>query len=202
MRYQDFVIKDGKLVGKFEEMYQHYEDPWEQSTRELYCYEKTIGLEIIKNNNLKKVLELGCGHGHYTRKIKNFASTSIGVDISKTAINKAKIIYPECEFIVSDITNPNLYVDVDCIMMIEITWYVLEKLEIFKNIISKHKGVSFFHTLNTYPPKIQKYGVEYFTNNEEIMKYFSDVIDIEEYGSLHKTKNDGSIRNYFYGKIK
>ena len=202
MRYQDFVIKDGKLVGKFEEMYQHFEDPWEQSTRELYCYEKTIGLEIIKNNNLKKVLELGCGHGHYTRKIKNFASTSIGVDISETAINKAKIIYPECEFIVSDITNPNLYVDVDCIMMIEITWYVLEKLEIFKNIISKHKGVSFFHTLNTYPPKIQKYGVDYFTNNEEIMKYFSDVIDIEEYGSLHKTKNDGSIRNYFYGKIK
>lgn len=202
MRYQDYVIKDGKLIGKFEEMYQNFDDPWEQSTRELFCYEKTIGLEIIKNNNLKKVLELGCGHGHYTNKIKKFAPTSIGVDISETAINKAKINYPECEFLVSDITNPNLYTNVDCVMMIEITWYVLEKLDEFKKIISKNKGMSFFHTLNTYPPNVQKYGVEYFTNNEEIMKYFSDVINIEEYGSLYKTKNDGSIRNYFYGKIK
>ena len=106
------------------------------------------------------------------------------------------------EFIVSDINNPDLYNDIDCIMMVEVTWYVLNKLDEFKKIISKYKGVSFFHTLNTYPQNVQKYGVDYFTNNEEIMKYFSDIIDIEEYGSLCKTTNDGSIRNYFYGKIK
>jgi len=202
MGYQDFVIKNGEFIGRFEEMYQQFEDPWEQSTRELYCYEKTIGLEIIKNNNLNKVLELGCGHGHYTNKIKKFASTSIGVDVSESAINKAKINYPDCKFIVSDINNTDLYNDIDCIMMVEVTWYVLNKLDEFKKIISKYKGVSFFHTLNTYPQNVQKYGVDYFTNNEEIMKYFSDIIDIEEYGSLCKTTNDGSIRNYFYGKIK
>lgn len=31
MRYQDYVIKDGKLVGNFEEMYQDFLDPWHQS---------------------------------------------------------------------------------------------------------------------------------------------------------------------------
>ena len=33
-KYQDYVIKDGKLVGQFEEMYQNFEDPWEQSVKE------------------------------------------------------------------------------------------------------------------------------------------------------------------------
>ena len=28
MKYQDFVIKKGKLVGKFDEMFKVYKDPW------------------------------------------------------------------------------------------------------------------------------------------------------------------------------
>ena len=28
LKYQDLVIKDGKFVGKFEEMYQKFSDPW------------------------------------------------------------------------------------------------------------------------------------------------------------------------------
>jgi len=27
-KYQDFVIKNGRLVGKFEEMFQKFSDPW------------------------------------------------------------------------------------------------------------------------------------------------------------------------------
>lgn len=202
MRYQDFVIKDGKLVGNFDEMYKVCEDPWEQSTRENYAYEKTIGLEIIKNNRYNNVLELGCGHGHYTNRVKSLVENSIGVDISDTAIEKARINYPDCKFITSDILNKEIYKNIDCILMVEITWYVLEKLKKFKEILSDKSGLGFFHTLNTYPPNVQSYGKEYFTNNEEIMNFFSDVIEIEEYGSLHKKKNDGCVRNYFYGKIK
>ena len=28
MKYQDLVIKNGKFVGKFDEMYQRFSDPW------------------------------------------------------------------------------------------------------------------------------------------------------------------------------
>ena len=28
IKYQDLVIKDGNFVGKFEEMYQKFSDPW------------------------------------------------------------------------------------------------------------------------------------------------------------------------------
>lgn len=30
-RYQDYVIRDGRLVGEFEEMYRDFDDPWGQS---------------------------------------------------------------------------------------------------------------------------------------------------------------------------
>ena len=28
MKYKDFIIKDGKFIGKFEEMYKKFDDPW------------------------------------------------------------------------------------------------------------------------------------------------------------------------------
>ena len=96
--YQDYVIKDGKFVGKFEEMYQKFQDPWEQSTREKNSYEKLIGLEIIKNNNFTNVIELGCGLGHYTNLIKSISNKVTGIDISETAIEKAKKIIPTVAF--------------------------------------------------------------------------------------------------------
>ena len=45
--YQDYVIKDGRLIGEFEGMYQDFDDPWEQTTREKYALEKLIGLELL-----------------------------------------------------------------------------------------------------------------------------------------------------------
>ena len=30
-RYQDYVIRDGKLVGDWEGLYKNFEDPWHQS---------------------------------------------------------------------------------------------------------------------------------------------------------------------------
>ena len=70
-RYQDYVIKDGKLVGEFEEMYKDFDDPWEQTTREAWASEKAVGLNLIQKVKAKRIIELGCGLGHYTKRIKN-----------------------------------------------------------------------------------------------------------------------------------
>jgi protein-L-isoaspartate O-methyltransferase len=68
--YQDYVIKDGKLIGQFEEMYQDFDDPWEQTTRETYASEKAVALNLIKKYQARKVIELGCGLGYYTSQIQ------------------------------------------------------------------------------------------------------------------------------------
>jgi len=84
--------------------------------------------------------------------------------------------------------------------MVEITWYVLEK---FKQLITEtNKGSGFLHTLMTYELGQQKYGVEYFTNLDEIQNYWSDVIDIYYWGQIGKTGYSLGFRTFFYGKIK
>lgn len=108
-RYQDYVIKDGKLVGEFEEMYRDFDDPWEQKTREEWASEKAVALNQIKKLNAKKVIELGCGLGHYTQKIQALGVEVLGIDVSKTAIDKAKINYTDCNFAVGDILDFSIY---------------------------------------------------------------------------------------------
>ena len=63
-RYQDYVIKNGKFIGEFENMYKDYEDPWNQTSREVHSLEKTIAIDILKSKGHHKPLEYGCGLGH------------------------------------------------------------------------------------------------------------------------------------------
>ena len=67
--YQDYVIKDGRLVGQFEDKYQNYTDPWEQTTRGKNALEKFIGLQLLSKYGHKYPIEYGCGLGEYTQKM-------------------------------------------------------------------------------------------------------------------------------------
>jgi len=202
MKYQDFVISNGIMIGKFEEMYQAFDDPWEQSTREKFALEKQIALQLLKKNNHKNPVEIGCGHGHFTNEIYKHVGNATGIDISYSAIQKAKNLYPHCNFYCSDISDISTIktANVDCIMLVEVTWYVLDKLEKFKKDISVLQNVGFFHSLMTYKPGQQQYGKNYFTNGDEIKEYFSDVIDITDFGEIGHKDYDGGKRTFFLRK--
>ena len=47
MKYLDYVIKDGKFIGQFEEMYKNVSDPWK-----LLSKNKSKNLNYMKNSNL------------------------------------------------------------------------------------------------------------------------------------------------------
>jgi 2-polyprenyl-3-methyl-5-hydroxy-6-metoxy-1,4-benzoquinol methylase len=135
---QDYVIKDGKLVGKFEEMYKDQDDPWCQTTREKYASEKAVALNLLqrlKDDGVKNVVELGCGFGDFTARIHELGFNTTGLDISETAIEKAK----ERHLKLNDGSQYKLQFEVsslqsfeklkslkpDVIVMPEITWYTL-----------------------------------------------------------------------------
>lgn len=206
-KYQDYVIKNGKLIGEFEEMYKDFDDPWEQTTREAHAIEKKVGIELLKRDNRKRPVEYGCGLGHYTEDLRSNLGAAIGIDISETAVTKAKQHYPKCDFIACDVLDFHAVEKLapDAILLIEISWYILEKLERFKKHLSGiygGKDISFFHTLMTYAPGLQKYGTNFFTNLPEIMNYWSDVIEISDWGEISRKEYDGGKRTFFYGKIK
>jgi len=45
-KYQDFVIKNGVFIGKFEEMYQRFPDPWLQESEQhnVNSYSRNIAI--------------------------------------------------------------------------------------------------------------------------------------------------------------
>lgn len=203
-KYQDYVIKDGKLIGEFEEMYRDYADPWEQTSRELNAMEKFIGIKLIKGYGHSTPIEYGCGLGVFSNMLFQAVGNSVGVDISATAIKKAKKKYPGPNFIVGDILDESLLTKYkpDVICFVELSWYVLDKLEDFKKILKNRPGTGFFHSLMTYEFGEQKYGNLYFSNLEEIIDYWSDIIEVSDWGSVGNDKYNGGSRTYFYGKVK
>ena len=92
--YHNYVIKDGKFIGAFEEMYQNVEDPWHQTNVDTVPYEITLYLlkkyGICQNGG--KVLDVGCGLGVFTAKLKEIMPKAeiTATDVSPTAIKKAK----------------------------------------------------------------------------------------------------------------
>ena len=52
-----------------------------------------------------KILDVGCGTGYYCKIFHELGFESVGVDFSRTAIDKAKQKYPNLEFHVADAMN-------------------------------------------------------------------------------------------------
>ena len=197
--YHDFVIKDGKFIGKFDEMYSEFNDPWTQSVQ-LNKYSRMAGIIHIKNFGIKSVLECGCGLGYYANWIKQ--ETNIipkSLDISTVAIDKAKNLFPELDFEVADIsTDLEHYIDYECVMLSEIIWYILPDLKkIFRTLENNFKG-KYLIVNQVFYKGTQKYGTEYFTSLSEFIQF----VPFTMIGKCEATTiNDGTIETSTIFKI-
>ena len=130
------MISDGKLIGDFEGMYSQVDYPWGQSRIEnLLCSRKQIAIRRIAELNIKygglKVLDVSCGFGFMVDKLREMEIESYGIDISPTAIDKARKQHPLSRFLVLDYNNFQIYnqFNPDVVIMSELTWYVLDSLD-------------------------------------------------------------------------
>ena len=108
---------------------------------------KTI-IKFIKESKIDKprILDLGCGYGALNKYMdKNDYSYCLGVDLSDTAINKAKKKnYPNSEFIVADIHKfvPNDTFDI--IIFNEVLYYLDNQMEIVARFSNYSNNEGFF----------------------------------------------------------
>jgi SAM-dependent methyltransferase len=170
--YHDYVIKDGKFIGQFDEMYTAFSDPWRQSEQP-NRFSRSAGITHLKEQNIRSVLECGCGLGYYADWIHQ--ATGIvpkSVDISQVAIEKARILFPHLDFEVADIAKDlDKYTAYDCVLFSEIMWYILDDLEsILQTLSSKFKG-KYLLINQVFYKGTQQYGTEYFTNMNELIAY-------------------------------
>lgn len=173
--YHDYAIKDGKLIAKYEEMYQKFDDPWIQSTQP-NKYSRSMAIINIKRFGIKSIVEYGCGLGYYADWVHR--ETGIiprSIDISPSAIAKAKVKFPHLNFEVGNIMDLDLIENkesVDCILLADIMWYILDSLdEINEKLMKNFQGKYLINNFVTYRDNVQKYGREYFTSTQEFIDY-------------------------------
>ena len=184
MKYHNYVIKNGKFVGKFDQMYKKFSDPWLLLKNNKNS--KNIHYEIIYSlcNQLKNILkrkpitlEIGCGYPQISYNLFKQKFEVYGTDISKTSICKSKKKYTKIEknLFVSEFLNFELYEKIkpDIIILSDISWYVLPELKEFIYWFKKLKKKTFLiHSLTVYEINKQKYGKEYFYDLDSIKRFF------------------------------
>jgi SAM-dependent methyltransferase len=212
-RYQDYVIKDGVLIGDFEGLYKAFDDPWFQSKPDhVQDTRRRIAIDWLHRlkdaSAIERVVELGCGFGHFTECLRREGFSATGVDISATAIEKAKMINPACTFVQGKFSQFSLLESLhpDVFVMAEITWYVLHEVDRFLSDIKKYaknrnKPTYLIHLLATYPPGVQQYGRNKFSDLSGILKYFN-LKYLEAGHIMTPTKEDpGAQGTYFIASV-
>lgn len=211
--YRDYVIKEGKLIADFEGLYKDIEDPWNQSRSDHQLDSRRLlainWCKTLRNKfGSNRVIELGCGFGHMTEQLRHLDFSAVGIDISQTAIDKARVINPSSVFYKSALNNFKLLsdLDADIFLMPELTWYILDELDAFIDNLkhyswSRERPVFLIHILTTYPCGVQEYGKDKFTNLKEILAYFD--MKYLEYGTLYMPKEDNpdAQGTYFIAEV-
>ena len=183
-----FDLKNRKFVGNFNEMYLAEKkedfDSWEQDNLEYI--EKKVILQLLKDNNFKTIVDLGCGKGALTNKIKENANQVIGIDIAPFVILQAKEKYNDIKFICSDINQISLKeildyeinnnLNVDCIVCIQLLAY----LSNWKTIVGEFSFISKYLLINLdFPDNPIGFVKSKVELTEIIRKYYDIIEDID-----------------------
>ena len=163
--YHDFVIKDGSFIGRFEEMYQRFDDPWDQSAQPNRA-SRWWAIQCMQRFGIRSVVEFGCGLGYYSHWIQRETGiVPLGVDISSSAVAKARRNFPHLRFevgeVVSMLEGP---IEAEAILFAELGWYILDDFaRILELLRERHAGKYFINNLVFYKGS-QRYGTEWFTD--------------------------------------
>ncbi|MEP0338289.1 MAG: methyltransferase domain-containing protein [Alphaproteobacteria bacterium] len=212
--YHDYVIKDGKLVGKFEEMYQKCDDPWDRvklsgNSQTDWLLHRACSV-VVAESDACRAIDLGCGIGQSVRAIIPVADLVAGVDISKTAIARASEALPDHTFAVGDLRTFMAGAD-DCgkidldqfntLILCHLTWYILDDLAEFRAWLAENwAGRYLVHVLAVYAPGVQKHGTDMFTDHTGILQWFA--CDYLEHGQMIQTVDGRNLElSYFLARV-
>jgi SAM-dependent methyltransferase len=183
--YHDYVIKDGKLIGDFEGMYQNsIEIPWHQNRERL---SDTLLMELLANiSQYNSICEVGCGLGYFTERLsRRFTDAHItGFDISNKAIEKAKDRLP-CWIDLAQLDITKEYRGkYDCVVVKEILWYVFPYLsDVLNNVENMLEENGILCIAQSFPPNTNYVGVDTIHSPEHLIELIGNRFDVLFYGS-------------------
>jgi SAM-dependent methyltransferase len=78
-----------KAEAFFEELWKKG-DPWKLETSEFERAKYEAEIAALRGHRYRRVLEIGCGAGWFTRSLASIADQIVAIDISPTAIGRAR----------------------------------------------------------------------------------------------------------------
>jgi 2-polyprenyl-3-methyl-5-hydroxy-6-metoxy-1,4-benzoquinol methylase len=150
--YHKYVFdqKNRRLIGDFENMYQNEEiqsyDSWYQD--DLNHLTKKLVSTLLARFNFASIVDFGCGKGTFTHLLQKENNEVIGIDISETAIKKARAKYPKIDFRVGNSYSFEEIKDVDLVLAIE----VLSYLENWKEVLTVISRKTKYFLISVYIP--------------------------------------------------
>ncbi|GAA3712548.1 hypothetical protein GCM10022421_19840 [Oceanisphaera sediminis] len=146
-------------------------------------------VEFIKKQNIKSVLDIGCGPGQFAQYISREIPdlNYIGIDYSQVAIDKAKNKNPSIDFYTLDIMEPGALekFNVEAFVILEVLEHIDNDLELLSRL-PKGKKVIFS------VPNFDSFGhVRVFKSPSDVYDRFFDTVNIKklkEIGIKNKAK--------------
>jgi len=179
--YRDYVIRDGKFIGAFDEMYRRIPDPWNIGDAGGIQYD--LLLYLVRRYGIcaggGRVLDIGAGRGAFTARLKEIvpAAEIHAVDISPTAVRRAQEDHRDAgiRFSVLDIQKDYLGVEegYDLVVLSQMVWYILPALgDILHHLLDHVLGRGGYLLINQafYQPGVQKYGREVVSRVEDLIR--------------------------------
>ena len=185
--YHDYVFKDGKLLGRFDDMYRHSREiPWHQDKTAQQIF-VDLDLAILKRflppSGTRAVCDLGCGLGYVSARLHAELSPSFpglavtGLDISTEAARRAQELFPHLSFAGIDLLSDDLNPwrgRFDLIYMKDVIWYICADVErFFDNARQMLRGGGAIYVMQSVPDKPTFIGSDKFPSTFAIGDFLS-----------------------------
>jgi len=190
--YHDYVIKNGRLIGEFDQMYRKSQNtPWHQDEQENWL-DIRLTIELLEEYGpFDLISDFGSGYGYFLNQTAQFCGTDnsviYGYDVSKTACEKGSSLFPNIVFQEFDLTAELTDYELEekrkekgekrkgLFMLRGTLWYVFPKIRnVVRNISTLvHKGEYFLVSQNFPPLSSNFVGKDVIPNPYKILELFS-----------------------------
>jgi SAM-dependent methyltransferase len=210
--YHDYVFKDGRFVGAFDEMYRFSKGiPWDQDKRCNDWYAE-VGVMMLRDKGpYSSILEMGGGLGYFADKLRRYAlrggGTMHSFDVSAEAVRRASEMHPGIEFWVEDVTR-STYAPrqrYDLVVIRDVFWYVFEHIHtVVENIARSVKPQGHVYVCQSFPALDRPFvGKETIPNPDALLGFFSPKFKPVHSMRLrqHLIESDGPILHFLSQSI-
>lgn len=200
----DNVPKGTDAARYLERKYQQ-QDPWSFSTNVYELIRHRVMVEFTLFNNPQKILDLGCGEGHFLQMLlsTNPALKAVGVEFIETAANRARerlVKHPVnivnqdiSDFLTSHTLGKEIY---DVVILGEVLYFVeKEKIDFIIESVQKILSPKGTVLLSHYNPDIPEF-TEWILKKFENQRFVRDkqiALDPFDFGkwvvTLERIKN-------------